>query len=397
MNRFAKLCLIGVAVLGMIPSGSALATIWFDGSPGTGAPPPTLGGYTMSPFNDDVRAEGTLETTVPAPTGGNVLLAPGGIHESVGSGWATWSHGYTGDVYTYVGQTTVTLSMPPNTNAFYLYVEPNTFGEFDVMATATDGTNSGLIPVDGFAGARYFGFYASDAVSLATITIAVDGQANGFAIGEFGIAVGQDFQLPVKLSHFNASASKGNVTLDWATASEVSNAGFEIQRAIGSGEFTPIASYLTNQELEGLGTSAIGRRYGYVDQVKNDVAKLVSYRLVDVSLTGERTVHGEVRVRIEAGPGDDIIPDLFTFKLNSIAPNPAGNTLSVEFSLAEESDVAVEIYSATCELVATPITGTFGAGPHSTSASINDLQEGTYTVLLSNGRSMQSGKLVIVR
>ncbi|MFN8332426.1 MAG: hypothetical protein U0T81_14620 [Saprospiraceae bacterium] len=39
-------------------------------------------------------------------------------------GWATWSHGYTGDVYaTFGGALSRTITLPTNTRAFYLYIE----------------------------------------------------------------------------------------------------------------------------------------------------------------------------------------------------------------------------------------------------------------------------------
>jgi hypothetical protein len=53
-----------------------------------------------------------------------------------------------------------------------------------ITATAQDGTTSGPIPVNGFASARYFGFYTDGSVALKSIE--VDSQTS-FAVGEFGI------------------------------------------------------------------------------------------------------------------------------------------------------------------------------------------------------------------
>lgn len=78
-------------------------------------------------------------------------------HRQIGNGWATWSHGYTGDVY-YEQSNTVTITLPAGTRAFYLYIEGNNFGTANITATANDGTTSGPIPVVGASGARYYGF-----------------------------------------------------------------------------------------------------------------------------------------------------------------------------------------------------------------------------------------------
>jgi hypothetical protein len=75
--------------------------------------------------------------------------------------------------------------LPPGTNGFYFYAEPDLFSTFTVTATAQNGTSSGPISVQGNAGASYFGFYTNGYISLTSISIA---SSADFAIGEFGIA-----------------------------------------------------------------------------------------------------------------------------------------------------------------------------------------------------------------
>jgi hypothetical protein len=159
--------------------------ITFDGSPGTEAPPATLGPYTMTPFAPDDRALGNVVSDVSGPTG-TVGFTPSLTHARVGSGWATWSHGYTGDVY-YTTGTQITMTLPAGTKAFYFYAEPNTFDVFSVEATAQNGTTSGPIPVQGNSGAKYFGFYGTGGATLASITVTIS-DTSVFAVGEFGIA-----------------------------------------------------------------------------------------------------------------------------------------------------------------------------------------------------------------
>ncbi|MBK8406064.1 MAG: hypothetical protein IPL25_18940 [Saprospiraceae bacterium] len=131
----------------------------FNGSPGTAAPPNTLGGLQVFPFPLDPRTLGVDETFVnPAFDCPSSLLFSGPLnHRRIGAGWATWSHGYNGDVYVSNG-TTITLTLPANTRAFYLYVEGNNFAPANITATANDGSSSGPVPVVGNAGARYYGF-----------------------------------------------------------------------------------------------------------------------------------------------------------------------------------------------------------------------------------------------
>ncbi len=172
--------------------GGAPCEVVFDGSPGTSAPPGSLGGFPMAGFGDDTRPVYDDVVAVPAPGGGGIQFSIPLNHREIGDGWATWSHGYTGDVYYTNGDASVTMYMPGNTVAFYFYVEPNTFAEFEFEAVADTGTTSGTILVNGSSGAKYFGFYMQDRGVLRHIKITnTDGGAGGFAIGEFGIARGE--------------------------------------------------------------------------------------------------------------------------------------------------------------------------------------------------------------
>jgi len=62
---------------------------------------------------------------------------------------------------------------------------------FSITATTSSGATSGAIPVAGFAGAQYFGFYSTTSASLTTITVA-SGDPDGFAVGEFGVSSGSE-------------------------------------------------------------------------------------------------------------------------------------------------------------------------------------------------------------
>ncbi|MBK7341087.1 MAG: T9SS type A sorting domain-containing protein [Saprospiraceae bacterium] len=175
----------------LIISVKSEAGIVFDGSPGTNAPPGSLGGFPMIPFSPDTRPLDGLVNFV--PVGG---ACPAEIrfdvdfhHVRIGQGWLTWSHGYTGDVY-YTSTAVRAITLPAGTRAFYLYVEPKRFDVFNIQAIANDGTSSGIIPVSGTSGAKYFGFYTTNpSCLLTTIRVYSPVSANGMAFGEFGIYV----------------------------------------------------------------------------------------------------------------------------------------------------------------------------------------------------------------
>jgi hypothetical protein len=189
-------------------TGSPTPTITFDGSPGTNSPPSTLGPYVMTAFGTDSQPvcpnAGSVVSSVNGPNG-TLSFTPSLSHDLVGRCWATWSNGYAGDVYDNFNAgapqlTQITMALPPSTNAFYFYAEPNAFDIFNVTATAQDGTTSGPIPVQGQAGAQYFGFYGTGGATIASITVTIAAKTcdpsnpscipdpDGFAVGEFGIS-----------------------------------------------------------------------------------------------------------------------------------------------------------------------------------------------------------------
>jgi hypothetical protein len=187
----ATSCALAIAAVsfGASAASASTGTVVFTDAPGTGAPPSTLGPYQMTPFPADSQPTGTYVTSVAGPTG-TLGFSPSLEHCLVGGCWATWSNGYTGDVYADTSGN-LTLTLPSGTEAFYFYAEPNQFATFTITATSDDGTTSGAVPVYGEGGAEYFGFYGTGGASIASITVSAT-DPTGFAVGEFGISNGID-------------------------------------------------------------------------------------------------------------------------------------------------------------------------------------------------------------
>src|SRR5207237_981057 len=145
--------------------------VTFDGSPGTGAPPATLGGYTMTAFPGDPAADSASVTSAPAPNG-TLSFDQTVTHRSDASTFGGgWSNGYTGDAYVsnISATNTLVMTLPANTGAFYFYAESNECGTYNAMATAQDGTTSGPVsvgPVCGSGVAKYFGFYGTGGAKI---------------------------------------------------------------------------------------------------------------------------------------------------------------------------------------------------------------------------------------
>jgi hypothetical protein len=137
----------------------------------------------MTPFGPDPRPTLTDVTTIDTPLGDVITFDRSVNHRVIGSGWASWSHGYTGDVYYTNGSFEVTITLPDFASGFYFYVEPNPFVPHPFEATA--GGVTAMYEADGSGGAAYCGFYGSD-LPGGDIRVVCTGGVD-FAIGEFGI------------------------------------------------------------------------------------------------------------------------------------------------------------------------------------------------------------------
>ena len=170
-------------LLGFVSTGGTVGSLG-GLSLGTAAPPGTLGGFSMTPIGADPSALDSMVTSV-----GSISFDQAVRHDQVGNGWGSWSHGYAGNVYdtgSSLTPTSLTLTMGGLTSAVYFYTESVNFSTFSFTATAADGTTL-TQNISGNGGAAGFGFYGTGGDTITSITV-TGTDADGFAIGEFGLA-----------------------------------------------------------------------------------------------------------------------------------------------------------------------------------------------------------------
>ncbi len=124
----------------------------------------------------------------------------------------------------------------------------------------------------------------------------------------FYIIGGEETPVPsaVDLISFTATGKDENVIVEWETAQEVDNLGFNLYR---STELGGTYSKLNRRLIPGLLSSVTGQAYSYVDKDVTPSA-LYYYMLEDVDLNGTRTMHGPICVDWDGdGQPDDYIID----------------------------------------------------------------------------------------
>jgi hypothetical protein len=169
-----------------------------------------------------------------------------------------------------------------------------------------------------------------------------------------------DGPIPVELSSFTASVQEGNVTLNWSTASETNNKGFEVQRGING-------VYTTLSFVEGKGTTTEIQRYMYVDAAVEEGN--YTYRLKQIDYDGTFEYSNAVEAEV-------VQPKEYTLEQNY--PNPFNPTTSINFSLASDSKVNLRIYDILGQEVVALLNTTMSAGRHKVNFDASTLNSGVY-------------------
>ena len=97
----------------------------------------------------------------------------------------------------------------------------------------------------------------------------------GFADYNFDNITFSNSATPVEIVIFTAISGKNGINLEWQTATEINNQGFEIERNTNS-------SWAKIGFIAGNGTSTIKHDYSFIDT--NPVGDTIHYRLKQIEL-----------------------------------------------------------------------------------------------------------------
>lgn len=117
---------------------------------------------------------------------------------------------------------------------------------------------------------------------------------------------GNNNPLPVTLLQFNAKVQNKDVLLNWATAAELNNRGFELERSVDGKEFQNIGF------VEGKNNSSARADYQFNDASALAHSQVLYYRLKQLDFDGKYTYSDMVRVQ----SGNAVLNGV------SVSPNP---------------------------------------------------------------------------
>jgi photosystem II stability/assembly factor-like uncharacterized protein len=186
--------------------------------------------------------------------------------------------------------------------------------------------------------------------------------------------------LPVELVLFTANVKNNIVELNWETASEVNNFGFEIEKRCDEEPWNTIGF------VQGHGTSSFPNSYFFTDKNFLHFNKL-QYRLKQLDIDGDFVYSSEIYV--ELGPTD--------ITLYQNYPNPFNPNTLIGFSLPEAASVSLNIYDALGQEVTELVNGKLEAGNYNYYWNAGNSTTGIYIYELRTENFVLVKKMLLMK
>lgn len=242
--------------------------------------------------------------------------------------------------------------------------------KFDLTATSNDSTfayifNSGIPTTEPTSATLVSTDVSSDLSQVRSICIRQGSAANFRGLVD-GIRVSNTWAngpLPVKLVNFSASLNNNQTELNWSTASETNNKGFEVERSIDGENFETIGF------VKGNGNSNNVHKYSFIDANQSSAF----YRLKQIDFDGKFEYSNIVKVS-----NDEILVDL--------TPNPFNDNLVINSPTMIEN---AEIIDVTGKVKLMEVV-------NSNKATINTsaLSNGIYFIRINNGQKVITKRII---
>lgn len=187
--------------------------------------------------------------------------------------------------------------------------------------------------------------------------------------------------IPVELTSFTGQFVDNLVRLDWTTASEKNNFGFDVERKNSTND-----DWLKIGFVNGNGTTTTPHSYKFEDsQLPSD--EKIFYRLKQLDLDGTFQYSSEVEI--------DRLP--MEFSLGQNFPNPFNPTTTIKYQIAEPGIVSLKIYDILGNEVIKLVDEYQEAGNYSINFDASKISSGVYFYRLRANEFIQMRKMTLLR
>jgi len=254
-------------------------------------------------------------------------------------------------------------------------------GSRDTFLYCIDGKGENLI----------FSQQFSDWMYTVNVMPSIDGNNSyellaGTRDGKVACLSGGTVAVPVELTSFTGSQLNGNIFLNWSTATETNNFGFEIERTRFSSSNYAGASWEKIGFVQGAGTTTELRNYSFIDE---DIsAGTVSYRLKQMDYDG-MFEYSEVIEVVISSPNE--------FALEQNYPNPFNPTTTISYSIKEKGLVSLRLFDILGKEVTVLVNEEQNPGVYKVEFSASSFASGIYFYTLAVGEFVSTRKMVLLK
>ncbi len=209
----------------------------------------------------------------------------------------------------------------------------------------------------------------------------------GWACGEYGSIINTAHGgLPVELTSFEYKQSGAALILNWETASEVNNFGFEVERKPSKENKNNKAGWSKLGFIQGAGTTTLPQSYQFRDE--NILPGKYLYRLKQIDLDGKYEYSDEIEAIVE-------LPLIFSLEQNF--PNPFNPATKIKYSIPAGQKVELKIFDLLGREITTLVNEYKSAGHYETEFNGEYLSSGIYLYRLTAGDYSETKKMLLLK
>ena len=186
--------------------------------------------------------------------------------------------------------------------------------------------------------------------------------------------------IPVELTSFASIIENERVILNWETATETNNYGFDIERSTKSSSWTKVGF------VKGSGNSTEPKQYSFVDNYPTGGTNF-NYRLKQIDFDGHFKYSETVNVVV--------LPKGISLSQNY--PNPFNPTTTIRYELSKQGDISLKVYDETGREVRTLVDKNQQAGRYQVTFNASDLASGVYFYTLREDGFSETKKLMVIK
>ncbi|MFZ1517350.1 MAG: T9SS type A sorting domain-containing protein, partial [Ignavibacteriaceae bacterium] len=218
------------------------------------------------------------------------------------------------------------------------------------------------------------------------VQVDIDNEPRNLYFPYMGADESTDYPLPVELAGFTATVFANKTTLNWSTASELNNSGFEIEKSFYNEKSKSFMEWKTIGFVPGKGTAVSKQEYSYIDD--EEIFCKTAYRLKQIDFDGSYTNSFLVEVAPQ-------LPKEFSISQNY--PNPFNPGTVINYQLPVNSKVIIKVYDILGNEIATLVNEVKPAGKYEVNFNATQFTSGVYLYKIQAGNYIETKKMILIK